>query len=67
MEFTTTQDELTIVSDTQTFMTDVYFEDDYLFSLEEIFAEELHRELVKCLEERFVYEAIWHIYYENTE
>ncbi len=65
MEVTTKQDELCIVSDAETMLTNVFYEGDYMFSFEAEYTSELHRELVSCLDERDVEESLWQVYYEN--
>ncbi|HHF3187900.1 TPA: hypothetical protein ACPJ16_002374 [Vibrio alginolyticus] len=63
MEVTTKQDELCIVSDAETMLTSVFYDDQYMFSFEAEYTSELHRELVSCLDERDVEESLWQVYY----
>ncbi|EOV9323794.1 TPA: hypothetical protein JG855_002042 [Vibrio parahaemolyticus] len=67
MEVTTKQDELCIVSDAETMLTSVFYDDQYMFSFEAEYTSELHRELVSCLDERDVEESLWQVYYACIE
>ncbi|MBE5156697.1 hypothetical protein HJ044_05005 [Vibrio parahaemolyticus] len=67
MEVTAKQDDLCVVSDTETMLTSVFYEDDYLFSFEAEFTSELHRELISCLDERDTEESLWQVYHLYVE
>lgn len=67
MEVTTKQDELCIVSDAETMLTSVFYDDQYMFSFEAEYTSELHRELVSCLDERDVDESLWQVYHACIE
>ncbi|HCG5955199.1 TPA: hypothetical protein NJ081_003661 [Vibrio parahaemolyticus] len=67
MEVTTKQDELCVVTDTESMLTSVFYEADYLFSFEAEYTSELHRELLQCLDERDIEESLWQVYYSYIE
>ncbi|MFH4643572.1 hypothetical protein [Vibrio alginolyticus] len=67
MEVTTKQDELCVVTDTESMLTSVFYEDDYMFSFETEYTSELHRELLQCLDERDIEESLWQVYYSYIE